>query len=146
MQCASLTGSLDHWGDRLARFVYKRTRPQCILTMMTIFIWLLLFPLLHLMPASFLQVYGKRQILALLEALQVEVVDIMLFLKYVERIEVLQWEEGQPQPKLLSACSIANPTNQMRISRSLYVQASKVCLQICELPEQIISDAFSDVF
>lgn len=81
------------------------------------------------MPASFLQVYGKRQILALLEALQAEVVDIMLFLKYVERIEVLQWEEGQSQPELLSACSIANPTNQMRISRSLYVQACKVCLQ-----------------
>ena len=70
--------------------------------------------------------YGKQQTLALLDALRAEVVDIMLFLKSVERIEVLQWDEGQTQPQLLSACSIANPSDKTRLSRSLYVQASQV--------------------
>lgn len=64
--------------------------------------------------------------MAWLDALKAEVVDIMLFLKSVERIDVLIWEGNESRPQLLSSCYLANPTAQMRQSRFLYVQASKV--------------------
>ena len=72
------------------------------------------------------QVYGKEKALGLLNALQSELADIMLFLKYVERIEILQWDEDQPGPSSLASCSVANSNTDIRQARSLYVQASKV--------------------
>lgn len=74
-----------------------------------------------------LQVYGKDQTLGLLTALKLELANIMLFLKSVERIEILQWDEDQPGPTFLSACSVANATANVRQARSLYEQASQVC-------------------
>lgn len=55
-----------------------------------------------------------------------EAVDIMLFLKYVESIEVLRWEEGASQPELHFSCSARNTDAGSAQKRALFVQASQV--------------------
>ena len=65
--------------------------------------------------------------LALLNSLQEEAVNILLFLKSVERIEVLRWDQGATEPQSLFSCAVKDPDSIVRSSRALFVQASQVC-------------------
>ena len=47
--------------------------------------------------ASLLQVYSPSRVLGLLSDLQREVHLLLLFLKSVEGVEVMQWNQGCPQ-------------------------------------------------
>ena len=65
--------------------------------------------------------------LALLNNLQEEAVNILLFLKSVERIEVLRWDQGATEPQSLFSCAVKDPNSIVRSSRALFIQASQVC-------------------
>lgn len=41
-----------------------------------------------------------------LETLAAEAASLLLFLRNVERCEVLVWSDGAPQPQLLHSCSV----------------------------------------
>ena len=71
--------------------------------------------------------YGPEKMLALLNSLQEEAVNILLFLKSVERIEVLRWDQGAAEPQSLFSCAVKDPDSIVRSSRALFVQASQVC-------------------
>lgn len=56
----------------------------------------------------------------LLEALQKEAVNMMLFLKSVECIEVHLWGEKAVQPTLLFRCHLQDQSSSLRASRSIF--------------------------
>lgn len=54
-----------------------------------------------------------------------EVLDSLLFLRYVECISFLEWHEGEDQPRLLYRASVVNPTPPLRSARTAINRSSR---------------------
>ena len=59
----------------------------------------------------------------MLEALQREAVTTMLFLRSLERLEILEWHAGHAEPRVLFECQIA-ASPQLRSARQLFSRAA----------------------
>ena len=70
------------------------------------------------------QVYSQPgKVHSMLEALQQEATATMLFLRSLERIEILEWHAGHAEPQVLFECQIAT-SPQLRSARQLFSRAS----------------------
>ena len=70
------------------------------------------------------QVYSQPgKVDGMLEALRQEATSTMLFLRSLERLEILEWRPGQAEPQALFQCHIA-ASAQLRSSRQLFSRAS----------------------
>ena len=70
------------------------------------------------------QVYSQPgKVHSMLEALQQEATATMLFLRSLERIEILEWHPGHAEPQVLFECQIAT-SPQLRSARQLFSRAS----------------------
>ena len=63
---------------------------------------------------------------ALLQLLQEESVEVLLFLKSVEELEVFEWHPGQTTPMLRFSCKLQNAGPHLRAQRSQFQLAAKV--------------------
>ncbi|KAK9808692.1 hypothetical protein WJX72_002029 [[Myrmecia] bisecta] len=71
------------------------------------------------------QAYDTHKVQALLASLQHEAMDIMLFLKTVQRLEIHEWRPGQAEPTRLYSCHLANTMPQLQLERSMFVRAAQ---------------------
>ena len=60
-----------------------------------------------------MQVYEPAKVKLMLDSLQSEATTMMLFLRNIERLEILDWQEGNAEPTLQFSCHIANVTSQL---------------------------------
>lgn len=72
------------------------------------------------------QVYDPAKVQRMLDALHSEAVSMMLFLRHVEQLQILDWHQGEPFPATRFTCSLADVSQQLRMQRSLFSQASVV--------------------
>ena len=71
-----------------------------------------------------MQVYSQPgKVHSMLEALQREAVAAMLFLRSLERLEILEWHAGHAEPRALFECQIA-ASPQLRSARHLFSRAA----------------------
>ena len=71
-----------------------------------------------------MQVYSQPgKVQSMLEALQREAVTTMLFLRSLERLEILEWHAGHAEPRALFECQIA-ASPQLRSARQLFARAA----------------------
>ncbi|EFJ19830.1 hypothetical protein SELMODRAFT_152901 [Selaginella moellendorffii] len=71
------------------------------------------------------QSYTSTDMLELLRDLYHEIVQVMLFLKNVERVEFYEWSAGSSSPTLLYSCAVRLPTSEIRSHRQLFLRLSK---------------------
>lgn len=71
------------------------------------------------------QVYSIDRIQKLLQDLQQQAHLMLLFLKSVERIEVLEWHVGENSPTLKFACALENVSVESRFERSMFRRAAR---------------------
>lgn len=70
------------------------------------------------------QVYGPARILELFDALREESSRMLLFLKSVEVLEAMVWEQGDKEPRLLHACEVYSPGADLRAQRRLFLDVA----------------------
>ena len=64
-----------------------------------------------------LQVYTPDKVQSLLHALRREVINVLLFLKNVQRIEVHHWASGTSASSLMYSCSLADTSSSIAAAR-----------------------------
>lgn len=63
------------------------------------------------------QVYTAEKVHSLLQALKQEVINVLLFLKNVQRIEVHRWAPGYSESNLMYSCSLADASSSITAAR-----------------------------
>ena len=71
-----------------------------------------------------MQVYTPEKVQGMLQQLEQEAFQMMLFLKSVERLEVLHWPADATQPSTVYTCTLQDVTPQLRRQRALFLQAA----------------------
>ncbi len=61
--------------------------------------------------------YTAEKVHSLLQALKQEVINVLLFLKNVQRIEVHRWAPGDSESTLMYACSLADTSSSIAAAR-----------------------------
>lgn len=74
--------------------------------------------------APAVQVYNPEKVQEMMDDLQKECVTMMLFLRNVESLQVLDWQQGQEGPDVRFTCSLQGITAQLRAQRALFGKAS----------------------
>ena len=64
-----------------------------------------------------MQVYTAEKVHSLLHALKQEVINVLLFLKNVQRIEVHRWAPGNRESTLMYSCSLADASSSIAAAR-----------------------------
>jgi hypothetical protein len=69
-------------------------------------------------------VYTPDTIRSLFADLQAEASLLLLFLKFVQRIELLELPPGAREPRLLFSCDISHPSPELLAQRALFTTAA----------------------
>ncbi|CAI5478867.1 unnamed protein product, partial [Closterium sp. Yama58-4] len=71
------------------------------------------------------QAYNAADMAALLREFEAEAVSSLLFLKHVDRVDVLEWHQGATAPVPLFSCRITSPDSSLRFHRQAFSRLAR---------------------